>query len=89
MSKPGSLLDALGDLQFGWFLLKWLAAGPLLITIGVTQAVYGWAGNSLWMRYGYSTACILFGLSIFAFFTWIVVTLALPEKRRPRRSRES
>jgi len=42
----------------------WLLVGPALITMGVSQAMYGWAGNSLMMRVVYASACIALGICV-------------------------
>ena len=53
---------------------RWLTVGPVLIGLGVTQAMYGWAGRSLGMRVGYSAACIVFGFGILVLIVWALVS---------------
>lgn len=54
-------------------LFGWLIVGPVLIVLGVTQAIYGWAGDSPRMRLGYSAACILFGLLLTSVIIWLLI----------------
>jgi hypothetical protein len=58
-------------LDSAWQSLRWRITGPLLILLGVSQAIFGWAGNSLWMRIGYSAACIAFGIFLIAIIGWL------------------
>jgi hypothetical protein len=63
-------VETYGKLDSRWQRLRWIISGPFLILLGITQAIFGWAGNSLWMRIGYSAACIVFGLILIAKLNW-------------------
>jgi hypothetical protein len=65
------VVDSYGKHDSRWQRLRWTITGPIIILLGVTQAVFGWAGNSLWMRIGYSAACIVFGLILIARLNWL------------------
>lgn len=41
---------------------KFLAAFVGLIAIGVSQAIYGWAGDAMWLRILYPAACFAMAL---------------------------
>ena len=41
---------------------KFFAAFVGLIAIGVSQAIYGWAGDALWLRILYPAACFAMAL---------------------------
>jgi hypothetical protein len=65
------VFQAYEKLDSGWQSLRWRITGPFLILLGLSQAVFGWAGNSLWMRIGYSAACIAFGVFLIAIMGWL------------------
>ena len=66
----GRVINFLSDAKE---LLGWLLVGPVLIVIGVTQGIFGWAGNTIGMRVGYSAACILFGLLLTGVIVWLLI----------------
>ncbi|PQO26982.1 hypothetical protein [Blastopirellula marina] len=43
---------------------KWFLGGFVLIGVGVTQAIYGWIGEAMWMRALYGVVCPLLGILI-------------------------
>jgi hypothetical protein len=69
--KPSESFDdfceTLHQVESRWETFRWTMTGPILIAIGVSQAIFGWAGNTWLMRFGYPTACITFGLLILAY----------------------
>jgi hypothetical protein len=71
---PGEAIDdayqTYEELDSRWQGFRWRVTGPFLILLGVSQAVFGWAGDSLWMRIGYAAACVIFGLILIAKSNW-------------------
>lgn len=55
-SKPGLDFTAL---RVG---LKWLVGSPIMISLGISQGVTGWIGESLWMRIIYPLILVPLGL---------------------------
>jgi hypothetical protein len=72
MNRWDDIHEAHDRLQTGWGLLKWIAVGPVLIAIGVSQLIFAWGGSSWWMRYGYSSLCILMGTAILGSFCLVL-----------------
>jgi hypothetical protein len=70
-NAPDDVIETYGKLDARWQRLRWTITGPILILLGVTQAIFGWAGSSLWMRFGYAAACIAFGLILIAKINWL------------------
>ncbi len=77
--KVSEVFDRIHELDSRWERLRWVVTGPFLIALGVSQAIFAWAGNSLWMRIGYSAACITFGSLVIAFLGWLAPPDAEPE----------
>jgi hypothetical protein len=44
-----------------YFGFRFLLAGPVLIAIGISQAVFGWIGNSTYQRAIYPILCCIMG----------------------------
>ncbi|RCS52840.1 hypothetical protein DTL42_08385 [Bremerella cremea] len=43
---------------------KWFLGGFVLVGVGITQAIYGWIGEAMWMRALYGVVCPLLGILI-------------------------
>jgi hypothetical protein len=62
--------EALEELDSRWQRLRWRITGPFLVLLGITQAIFGWAGDSLWMRLGYAVACVAVGVLLIVNVKW-------------------
>ncbi|PQO44878.1 hypothetical protein C5Y93_17460 [Blastopirellula marina] len=41
-----------------WYSLKCMMVGVVLLVVGVTQVVFGWIGDAIWIRAVYGLVCL-------------------------------